>query len=80
MINVKGEQLTDWYSDISSEYIEKGYLVVTTKDSKVGLVNLKGELVLPTIYLSISDIDDNGQVTLEYEDYLGRLQSGYTWL
>ena len=66
------------YDFICKEKI--GKLSPVLKDGKWGLVNLKGELVLPTIYLSIRDIDDNGQVTLEYEDHLGRLQSGYTWL
>ena len=54
--------------------------ILCKHEGKIGLVNLKGELVLPTIYLSIRDIDDNGQVTLEYVDHLGRLQIGYTWL
>ena len=69
LIDSKGKQISKLYNDINTVAILHGYYVVT-KDNLKGLINSKGEEVIPAVYKDVStdSVHDVKYATMTTDD------------
>ena len=71
VIDIYGIPLAQDFNGTSLNFLDKGLLAVSIgrdEDERWGLIDLDGQTVLPTIYKTIKDINENGCATVVFVD------------